>query len=325
MGRRARHLRAAATDHDHRLGELLLEPVLARGAPGVILPLVWSVNIPIVNGAWIRLLEQLVGPTGLTPDDLAARIYSRAYFNMGALGGVFDTLGVPRESLEILSGIEGADGHMPRPRLNAQDPAPAAPRHRLRRAHPRLRAQGHRGPRLAGAAVRRVARLASRSRRPSAAEILAALDRLRPIVEQTAYLNVLTPLLSEAYNHLLARRLKRHGIAYDSVDFANRDPGDEGRDPTAALDALRRERATRSTAEALERARLRRRGRAPLARRRRRASCAASTGSSDRYGHFSDSGNDFSHVPWREDPDVVARMIAAIRRRPRLGTATHRR
>ena len=29
------------------------------------------------------------------------------------------------------------------------------------------------------------------------------------------------------------------------------------------------------------------------------------------YGHFSDSGNDFSHVPWREDQAAVVRLIVA--------------
>ena len=33
--------------------------------PGIIVPLVWSVNIPVVNGVWIGVLDRLVGPTGL--------------------------------------------------------------------------------------------------------------------------------------------------------------------------------------------------------------------------------------------------------------------
>ena len=54
----------------------------------------------------------------------------------------------------------------------------------------------------------------------------------------------------------------------------------------------------------------RRRQRGAIGRRRR-----ALRGSLDRfieiYGHFSDSGNDFSHVPWREDPAAVVRPIGA--------------
>ena len=189
--------------------------------PGVILPLVWSVNIPIVNGAWIRLLEQLVGPTGLAPNDLAARIYSRAYFNMGALGGVFDTLGVPRESLEILSGIEGADGHMPRPRINAKTlrqlprvtafAARTLTYERERRLWPRW------------SSLRRAARLArardgSAGRNPRRARP-AASDRRADRVPQRADAAPLRGVQPRACS-----RLKRRDVAYDSVDFANRDP-----------------------------------------------------------------------------------------------------
>ena len=264
--------------------------------PGVILPLVWSVNIPIVNGAWIRLLEQLVGPIGLEPHDLAARIYSRAYFNMGALGGVFDSLGVPRESLEILSGIEGADGHMPRPRLSFN----------TLRHLPRVAVFAVRNLRYTTTAnatletlERRFSDLrASLSLDDATAEpTLSALDRLRPIVEQTASLNVLTPLLSEAANHLLARRLKRFGIEYSAVDFANRDSGDEGRDPSVALGVLNRELAAlpAETAEAFATG-----GAAALQARGDGARFLEMLDRfTGRYGHFSDSGNDFSHVPWR--------------------------
>ena len=67
--------------------------------------------------------------------------------------------------------------------------------------------------------------------------MLSALDSLKPIMASIAYLNVLTPLLSEAHNHRLVRRLSRLGIAYESLDFANRDEGDEGREPAAAISA----------------------------------------------------------------------------------------
>ena len=58
--------------------------------PGIISPLTWSVNVPVVNGAWIRLLDRAVGPTGFEPDDLARRFGGRAYFDMTALGSVFE-------------------------------------------------------------------------------------------------------------------------------------------------------------------------------------------------------------------------------------------
>ncbi len=138
---------------------------------------------------------------------------------------------------------------------------------------------------------------------------MRALDELRPISEGVAYLNVLTPLLSEAHNHRLARRLSRIGIEYQNVDFANRDEGDEGRDPTLAIcrlhDAVEqlppdlRERLGEAGVEALR------------SDPRAREFVALFDRFIATYGHFSDSGNDFSHVPWREDQSAVVRLIEA--------------
>jgi len=39
--------------------------------PGLIRPLIWSVNIPLVNGAWVRILTELIGKNRLDPRSLA--------------------------------------------------------------------------------------------------------------------------------------------------------------------------------------------------------------------------------------------------------------
>jgi hypothetical protein len=74
--------------------------------PGIIKPLVWSVNVPLVNGAWVAMFTELIGPNDIEPETLAGRFYSRAYFDMAALGEIFELLGLPRETLELLIGIE---------------------------------------------------------------------------------------------------------------------------------------------------------------------------------------------------------------------------
>lgn len=279
--------------------------------PGIIVPLVWSINIPVVNGAWIRLLDSLVGETGLKPHDLAARFYCRAYFNMGALGVVFDSLGLPRETLELLGGIERtAGGERPHMRLTLQTLAkvPHASRFLVRAA---------RWERFAAHEIAEVAAdlLVLRPRIDAAcaegsgatpADLLGLIDELRPLVERVAYLNVVTPLASEAHNHLLGRRLAGAGIEFEQADFANRDPGDEGRDPVGALDRLHDEwsrlaPATRDAALAGDTSALAGAGATGFAEKLERFLAG--------YGHFSDSGNDFSYVPWREDVTAVLRMI----------------
>ena len=306
---------------DGRLSYVQLRPITGIGEityysnrfsremlPGIIVPLVWSVNIPVVNGVWIGVLDRLAGPTGLKPDDLAARFYCRAYFNMGTFGTILDKLGLPRESLEMMRGMERSGGERPAMRISFHTLT------KLPRAL--VFAAGLLG-------YERTARRLLAKRKTEFRELLGrldldtgdpghlvrALDELRPISEGVAYLNVLTPLLSEAHNHRLARRLSGIGVEYQNVDFENRDDGDEGRDPTLAIcrlhDALGQlepELRERFASKGIEALRLE-----PPAR--------GFVGLFDRfiesYGHFSDSGNDFSHVPWREDQAAVVRLIVA--------------
>jgi len=49
-------------------------------------------------------------------DQLARAFYYRAYFNMGVIGDLFALLGMPRESIELLLGIDVPGGDPPRPR-----------------------------------------------------------------------------------------------------------------------------------------------------------------------------------------------------------------
>jgi len=47
---------------------------------------------------------------------LARAFYYQAYFNMGVIGDLFALLGMPRESIELLLGIDVPGGDPPRPR-----------------------------------------------------------------------------------------------------------------------------------------------------------------------------------------------------------------
>ena len=75
--------------------------------PGLIKPLTWSVNVPVVNGAWVDLITEAIGPNQIRPERLARQFGYRAYFDMGALGDVFVAMGMPRDSLELLLGLPG--------------------------------------------------------------------------------------------------------------------------------------------------------------------------------------------------------------------------
>ncbi len=55
--------------------------------PGQIKPLVWSVNIPLVNGTWIKLLSEITGSLDAKPEDLAKPFYYQTYFNVAEPAG----------------------------------------------------------------------------------------------------------------------------------------------------------------------------------------------------------------------------------------------
>ena len=82
--------------------------------PGQIKPLIWSINTRLINQVWVKIIDEALGPTGIDPNSLTKAFYYRTYFNMGTFGQVFKSLGLPRESLEIMMGIVPAEVRKPR-------------------------------------------------------------------------------------------------------------------------------------------------------------------------------------------------------------------
>jgi len=282
--------------------------------PGVIKPLVWSVNVPLVNAAWLDLLEELVGPLGVRPEELARSFGYRAYFDMTTIGSVFEALGMPRDSLELLLGLPKG---------------PEAPRFRPSggtvRHLPRVAAAGGRTLRRGRWTRAEVGELL-RARDALAAEdpgaldepaLLRRIDAIAVLARRAAYANIVVPLAMHAYDRLLARQLRAAGIDPAAVDPAADRPDRRGWSPTAALDTLAA--AERGLpAEALD-ALASQRTAALAGRDDLAAFGAALEAFLARFGHLSESGNDLSVATWREDPDTVVDLVLA--HRERLGDA----
>ncbi len=94
--------------------------------PGLITPLVWSVNGPLKTRMVTRFLENVFGPLGIDPNELATLFHYRCYINVGALGRLTAEFGLPEESLEVLAGMQpGATmPSMPRPTMKVLRRAP---------------------------------------------------------------------------------------------------------------------------------------------------------------------------------------------------------
>jgi phosphohistidine swiveling domain-containing protein len=286
--------------------------------PGIVKPLVWSVNVPVVNAAWIDLFAEAVGPTDLRPEDLAASFAYRAYFNMGTIGRIFEQLGMPRDSLELLLGFP-----------NGTEQPGFAPTLRTVRLLPRMAALVRDKLRYETELTAVLPDLRARFDAVAAVDpttlddagLLDLVAELRDVTQQAAYANIVTPLLMSAYHGALRAVLRRRGVDPETLDVTVGLERLVHFDPAAHLDRLHGEflALDEETAGALAHDGYAALQRLPGDHSFRRAF----EGFLDRFGHFSDSGNDFSAVPWREDPDHVIDLVRRhVPGRPRAERTT---
>jgi hypothetical protein len=123
------------------------------------------------------------------------------------------------------------------------------------------------------------------------------MAELEQLVQQVAFANILAPLLLNAYGTLLGKRVSSRGLDPHDVDLTGGHPGLVDYDPTPHLGRIAAE----------------------FARLDEDTQAAVIGGDLDalpgadwfleRFGHLSDSGNDFSRVPWREDPSQLAPLL----------------
>lgn len=273
--------------------------------PGIIKPLVWSVAVPLVNGEWVKLFTELIGPNDIDPNSLARSFGYRAYFNMGAVGRIFELLGLPRETLELLLGIEG--GGSERPSFK-----PTAKTYRLLPrmvwfAVNKLRFAGKIEAFIQGMEkeyqsfdIDQVAGL-------DEGELIWEIEHLYALAQDVAYYNIVTPLLMQTYNALLKNRLARIGVDFESFDATAGLRELDDFDPNLHLGELNRmynslEPDVRACIRSCSYEELREVPGAEALRSHVEQFI-------ERFGHLSDSGTDFSSVPWRETPDLIIGMV----------------
>jgi pyruvate,water dikinase len=274
--------------------------------PGMIKPLVWSVNVPLVNTVWVDLLSELVGKNDLKLDDMARSFYYRTYFNLSALGRVWNVLGMPRESLEMMMGIlphvEGQRNFKPTMRMVS--------------LMPRLMGFLWNKWRLGGRFEQEYPRLAARfdgygwrsAERLSETELLEEIDQLYADVQRLVYYNINVPILMAIYNALLGRSLKRVGVDMAAFDLMEGMTEQLDFDPQVSLKGLRQAYADLDASmreRILECSYAEFQGLEGIALLQEKISDFLR-----RFGHLSDSGNDFSAVPWREKPGVVLKLVS---------------
>jgi phosphohistidine swiveling domain-containing protein len=274
--------------------------------PGMIKPLIWSINVPLINSVWVELLTELVGKNELKIDDLAKSFYYRTYFNISALGRIWDVFGMPRESLEIMMGI------LPHP--NGQ--RIFKPTWRMMRLMPRLLSFTWRKWNLGKRFEIDYPRLRlipddyrwHNTDKHSESELLAEINRLYHDLHLMVYYNINIPILMAVYNALFNNYLKKARVdlaQFDLMagmtehlkyapdiylkdiqhDFSRLDPATQEKIKKSSYDEFQHMPCIRDFQEKV-------------------ADFMA------RFGYLSDSGNDFSSIPWRENPDMVIQLLS---------------
>ena len=296
----ARHLRI----YSDRIAKEML--------PGIIKPLIWSVNVPLVTGCWGQILTELVGSIDLVPESLAKSFYYRTYFDMGTLGDIFERLSLPRESLEMLMlDSQGSMGSMkmgfhPSARSLALLPRLAAFTvdkwffsRRIDQTLPGLEAHYRALP------IGQAAQM-------TASELLTAIDELYALNQRTAYFNIMGPLLMFMYVGTLRGQLKKLGLEFADFDLTRALDGLERYDPNAHLCRLYQQ-FTQLPPDAQARIRS-----SDYAAFRQLPGLSEFQSGVEtflqQFGHLSDSGNDFSATPWRETPDLILQTVVGYER-----------
>ena len=268
--------------------------------PGVIKPLVWSVNTRLINPTWVNILSRLTGNHAWEPERLTGYFYNRAYFNMDIFARVFEHLGMPGEALELLFGLE-------------QDGPEKPHMHPGVGIIPRL-------PRLFGFALsfigihHRLQRLVKNKKAAYENLITSMKADLKPeewlhkasmIFDETqevAYYNIIIPLLAMMHYQFLSALLKQHGYDVRMLELEGSREAASKYNPQHTLQVLH-ERYFGNVENNPE-------GAYPLSAEQEERLNHDINKFLETYGHFSDSGNDCSSVPWRETPELIRRMIA---------------
>ena len=272
--------------------------------PGMIKPLVWSINIPLVNSAWIRLLSGMLGKLDIRPEELSRAFYFRAYFNMGTLGAIFRMMGFPRDSLESLMGRKDPSGRSSfRPGMKTMRYLPGMVIFLFSNLN------------LGGKFKKKI--LILNSETDQLQHELPAMQpqnyhqmyrRIYNLASESAYWNILIPLTMQISNRMLQKKINKRGQEFNQLEFSEDFPDLLNHDPRVLLAQLSlqwnqipdSQRAQVKTFKEIEQLNADH----PLK--------SIQTGLEeilDRFGHFSESGNDFSSQPWRENPEFVFEMM----------------
>lgn len=287
-------------------GNVYSNKIAKEMTPGQVKPLVWSVVVPVKGKVWVDIIAQVTAKEDIDPGSLARAFYYRAYHNIGVFGKVFESLGLPRESLEIMMGVAPPGTGKP----------PFKPRLKIIRLLPRLMGflydKWTFSTKIEADYPRHKAWSKEFTLDPSPdlskQQLIEIINRIIHLNQEVSYYAVLTILLMQIYNGLLRSRLKTKGVDFQQFDLTDGMEELERYNPGDQFQALNR------SFKELD---------SHIQERIRKASYAEFCKIDgieefqgevatflEQFGHMSDTTGEFDKITWRENPEMILQMIA---------------
>ena len=269
--------------------------------PGQIKPLVWSVNIPMVNGTWIELLSEITGTLDIKPEDLAKPFYYQTYFNVVALGKIFSEFGLSADSLEYL--MMQNDNKRP-----SFKPGIKTLKHTfriIRFIYTKLRF-GKTFLKEYSALkekYRQIDKLLNEEFNLSTYYDLYAL--LFSEGKRLAYLNIMIPMLMSLHHKRLKKKLAKEKLDYDNLDFRPDFPQLISYTPLPSIQKIKKQidnlpENLKEQCISLEKLKTIKEADGIVIEIEKFLK---------EFGHLSESGNDFSFPKWEENTELVFNLI----------------
>ncbi|UCC87846.1 MAG: hypothetical protein JSV81_00695 [Anaerolineales bacterium] len=273
-------------------------------SPGVLKPLVSDIGL-IPTHSWVKIFTELIGPNDIDTKSLVKAFYYRLYYNMGAIGQILELLGLPRETLELMMGIEAVGPEKPsfKPSRRTYLLLPRM----ISFALDKLRISPRADAFLTFAGQQFETFRTDQLNPLSQSERMGEVDRLCTLVEQVSYYTIVTTLLMQIYTGLLKKQLSGIGLEFEQFDLTRGMDRLHQLDPTAHLAELNRQYSQ------LDQALQARISHSNYDEFRQLPGIDSLQENLERFrqqfGYLRDSDIDFSMAPWREDPDLILKMM----------------
>lgn len=283
--------------------------------PGMIKPLIWSINIPLMQDVKVGLLTELIGPNRLSDENLLRSFYYRAYINMGIFGEAFEDMGFPAESLEMIWGIEDSGSQPSSRRMMPPGGMKLMSRSKMLRMAPRMIRFAFDKWTLPSRLPRRLGALENfyrsidldRVNSLNAEDLFSGIDRLYELNREAAYYDTIVPLSLYIYNTILRKQLERIGVDVTRLEMGHNSDEFRRYDPNYHLAQLH-DHFRRLSPEQQEQVR-NSSFMDVLEDQRQGAFRSNLIDLMHNFGHLCDNGNDFSSVPWRENADTILKLV----------------